>query len=150
MSARFTAEQELDYARRYRQEGDLEAARQLVLSHLRLVVAVARGYLGYGLPHRRGSRHRQLDELLHAMSAQLQRAADAPDATHAGPASRLARLPVEQLRLQIEGQKAKSAELDSSVTALLSDSDPNNDLMAATQAVGADLPVSASAPGGPE
>ena len=30
--------------------GDLEAARQLVLSHLRLVVAVARGYLGYGLP----------------------------------------------------------------------------------------------------
>ncbi|MDH4093569.1 MAG: RNA polymerase sigma factor RpoH [Betaproteobacteria bacterium] len=46
-----TAEQEVDYARRYRQDGDVEAARQLVLSHLRLVVAVARGYLGYGLPH---------------------------------------------------------------------------------------------------
>jgi len=46
-----SAEQELDYARRYRRDGDLEAARQLVLSHLRLVVAVARGYLGYGLPH---------------------------------------------------------------------------------------------------
>ena len=46
-----TAEQELEYARRYRRDGDLEAARQLVLSHLRLVVAVARGYLGYGLPH---------------------------------------------------------------------------------------------------
>jgi len=46
-----TAEQEQDYARRYQREGDLEAARQLVLSHLRLVVAVARGYLGYGLPH---------------------------------------------------------------------------------------------------
>jgi len=46
-----TAEQELDLARRYHREGDLEAARQLVLSHLRLVVAVARGYLGYGLPH---------------------------------------------------------------------------------------------------
>ncbi len=46
-----TAEQELDYARRYQRDGDLEAARQLVLSHLRLVVAVARGYLGYGLPH---------------------------------------------------------------------------------------------------
>src|SRR3990170_8202371 len=46
-----SAEQELDYARRYQREGDLEAARQLVLSHLRLVVAVARGYLGYGLPH---------------------------------------------------------------------------------------------------
>jgi RNA polymerase sigma factor (sigma-70 family) len=27
------------------------AARQLVLSHLRLVIAIARGYLGYGLPH---------------------------------------------------------------------------------------------------
>jgi RNA polymerase sigma-32 factor len=46
-----SAEQELDYARRLRDEADLEAARQLVLSHLRLVVAVARGYLGYGLPH---------------------------------------------------------------------------------------------------
>ena len=46
-----TAEQEAAYAQRYRQKGDLEAARQLVLSHLRLVVAIARGYLGYGLPH---------------------------------------------------------------------------------------------------
>jgi RNA polymerase sigma-32 factor len=46
-----TAEQELEYARRYRRDGDVEAARQLVLSHLRLVVAIARGYLGYGLPH---------------------------------------------------------------------------------------------------
>ena len=43
--------QEVDLARRFRQDGDLEAARQLVLSHLRLVVSVARGYLGYGLPH---------------------------------------------------------------------------------------------------
>jgi len=46
-----TPEQELEYARRYQGEGDIESARQLVLSHLRLVVAVARGYLGYGLPH---------------------------------------------------------------------------------------------------
>jgi len=46
-----SAEQERDYARRYQRYGDLDAARQLVLSHLRLVVAVARGYLGYGLPH---------------------------------------------------------------------------------------------------
>ncbi|HEX5092563.1 MAG TPA: RNA polymerase sigma factor RpoH [Burkholderiales bacterium] len=46
-----TAEQEVAYAQRYRRDGDLEAARQLVMSHLRLVVAVARGYLGYGLPH---------------------------------------------------------------------------------------------------
>jgi RNA polymerase sigma-32 factor len=46
-----SAEQERAYAQRYRRDGDLEAARQLVLSHLRLVVAVARGYLGYGLPH---------------------------------------------------------------------------------------------------
>ena len=46
-----SAEEEQSFARRFRQEEDLEAARQLVLSHLRLVVAVARGYLGYGLPH---------------------------------------------------------------------------------------------------
>jgi RNA polymerase sigma-32 factor len=44
-------EQEQGYARRWREENDVEAARQLVLSHLRLVVSVARGYLGYGLPH---------------------------------------------------------------------------------------------------
>ncbi|MFZ5509843.1 MAG: RNA polymerase sigma factor RpoH [Pseudomonadota bacterium] len=46
-----TEEQELELARRFRYQNDLEAARQLVLSHLRLVIAVARGYLGYGLPH---------------------------------------------------------------------------------------------------
>jgi RNA polymerase sigma-32 factor len=46
-----SAEQEQDYARRWRETGDVEAARELMLSHLRLVVAVARGYLGYGLPH---------------------------------------------------------------------------------------------------
>jgi RNA polymerase sigma-32 factor len=44
-------EEERDLARRWRRAQDLEAARQLVLSHLRLVVSVARGYLGYGLPH---------------------------------------------------------------------------------------------------
>jgi RNA polymerase sigma-32 factor len=43
-------EQELALATRFRNEGDLEAARQLVLSHLRFVVHIARGYLGYGLP----------------------------------------------------------------------------------------------------
>src|SRR5436853_7609083 len=46
-----SVEDERALARRFRDEDDLEAARQLVLSHLRLVVAVARGYLGYGLPH---------------------------------------------------------------------------------------------------
>ena len=46
-----SAEAELGLARRFRDEQDLEAARQLVLSHLRLVVSIARGYLGYGLPH---------------------------------------------------------------------------------------------------
>ena len=45
-----TQEEEKLLARRFRQENDLEAARQLVFSHLRVVVAVARGYLGYGLP----------------------------------------------------------------------------------------------------
>ena len=46
-----TAPEERELARRFREHDDLDAARQLVLSHLRLVVAVARGYLGYGLPH---------------------------------------------------------------------------------------------------
>jgi len=46
-----TAQEEADYARRLRDHGDLDAAGRLVLSHLRLVVSVARQYLGYGLPH---------------------------------------------------------------------------------------------------
>ena len=46
-----TAEEELRLARRLRDENDLDAARALVVSHLRVVVAIARGYLGYGLPH---------------------------------------------------------------------------------------------------
>ena len=45
-----TQEQETSYARRLRDHGDLDAARQLVISHLRVVVSVARGYMGYGLP----------------------------------------------------------------------------------------------------
>jgi RNA polymerase sigma-32 factor len=45
-----TQERERDLARRFRQEDDLEAARELVVSHLRVVVAISRGYLGYGLP----------------------------------------------------------------------------------------------------
>jgi RNA polymerase sigma-32 factor len=44
-------EQELTLARRLRDQEDIAAARELVLSHLRLVVSVARQYLGYGLPH---------------------------------------------------------------------------------------------------
>jgi RNA polymerase sigma-32 factor len=43
-------EDEIALAVRFRSEADLEAARQLVLSHLRFVVHIARGYLGYGLP----------------------------------------------------------------------------------------------------
>ena len=45
-----TQEQETGYARRYRDHGDLDAARELVVSHLRVVVSIARGYMGYGLP----------------------------------------------------------------------------------------------------
>jgi RNA polymerase sigma-32 factor len=43
-------EDELALARRYRDHDDLDAARDLVMSHLRFVVHIARGYLGYGLP----------------------------------------------------------------------------------------------------
>ncbi|WP_300453455.1 RNA polymerase sigma factor RpoH [Accumulibacter sp.] len=46
-----TQEEEFRLATRFREESDLDAARQLVLSHLRLVISIARGYLGYGLPH---------------------------------------------------------------------------------------------------
>src|SRR5438046_599505 len=45
-----TAEQEVALGRKLRDTNDLDAARQLVLSHLRLVVAISRRYLGYGLP----------------------------------------------------------------------------------------------------
>ncbi len=43
-------EEEVTLAGRFRAEGDIDAARELVLSHLRFVVHIARGYLGYGLP----------------------------------------------------------------------------------------------------
>lgn len=46
-----TAEEENQLAQRLQDDGDLEAARQLVLSHLRVVASIARGYSGYGLPH---------------------------------------------------------------------------------------------------
>jgi RNA polymerase sigma-32 factor len=45
-----TREQEVELAQRLRRDDDLDAARQLVLSHLRFVVHIARGYVGYGLP----------------------------------------------------------------------------------------------------
>ena len=44
-------DEEQRHARAWRDHEDLDAARQLVLSHLRVVVSVARHYLGYGLPH---------------------------------------------------------------------------------------------------
>src|SRR5664279_2318184 len=43
--------EEIRLAERFHNEGDIDAARQLVLSHLRLVVSISRKYLGYGLPH---------------------------------------------------------------------------------------------------
>jgi len=45
-----TLEEEREYARRLLEHGDLEAAQQLVMSHLRFVIRIARGYQGYGLP----------------------------------------------------------------------------------------------------
>ena len=46
-----SAEEEKKYAEALRDKGDINAAQALVISHLRLVISVARGYLGYGLPH---------------------------------------------------------------------------------------------------
>ena len=46
-----TLEEEQDFARKLKNNNDLNAAEKLVLSHLRLVVSVSRQYLGYGLPH---------------------------------------------------------------------------------------------------
>src|SRR5580765_7251262 len=46
-----TQEEETDFARRLRDDGDLAAAGRLVVSHLRLVVSISRKYLGYGLAH---------------------------------------------------------------------------------------------------
>lgn len=45
-----TAEEEYSLAVKFKTEDDLEAARQLIVSHLRLVASIARGYTGYGLP----------------------------------------------------------------------------------------------------
>src|SRR6476659_10092827 len=44
-------DEEVSLAKRLQENNDLAAAQELVLSHLRLVVSIARGYLGYGLPH---------------------------------------------------------------------------------------------------
>ena len=43
-------DQEQELATRFRRDNDLEAARGLVMSHLRFVLHIARGYSGYGLP----------------------------------------------------------------------------------------------------
>lgn len=45
-----TAEEEYDYATRLKKHNDLDAAQKLIVSHLRLVASIARGYTGYGLP----------------------------------------------------------------------------------------------------
>lgn len=45
-----TAEEEQEYAKRLHYHGDLNAAKQLILSHLRFVIHIARNYSGYGLP----------------------------------------------------------------------------------------------------
>jgi RNA polymerase sigma-32 factor len=46
-----TLEQEQAFARRLKDNNDLDAAGKLILSHLRLVVSISRQYMGYGLPH---------------------------------------------------------------------------------------------------
>jgi RNA polymerase sigma-32 factor len=46
-----TLAEEQDFAKKLKENNDLEAAGKLVMSHLRLVVSISRQYLGYGLPH---------------------------------------------------------------------------------------------------
>ena len=46
-----TAEEERSLALRLRDHNDVEAAQMLIISHLRLVISIARGFLGYGLPY---------------------------------------------------------------------------------------------------
>ena len=46
-----TAEEELELAYRLKKDNDLEAAKKLILSHLKLVMKIARSYSGYNLPH---------------------------------------------------------------------------------------------------
>jgi len=45
-----TQDEEQDLARKLRENNDIEAARKMIMSHLRLVISIARGYSGYGLP----------------------------------------------------------------------------------------------------
>ena len=45
-----TEKEEYEYAKQWREDENVDAARSLVLSHLRLVVSISRNYLGYGLP----------------------------------------------------------------------------------------------------
>src|SRR5204862_8282710 len=66
-------EEERALAERFRSRGDLAAARQLVLSHLRFVVLIARGYSGYGLP---------AGDLLKEGNAGLMKAAQRFDLSH--------------------------------------------------------------------
>ena len=46
-----TLEQEQEFAKKLKEDNDIDSASKLVLSHLRLVVSISRKYLGYGLPH---------------------------------------------------------------------------------------------------
>ncbi len=59
-----TPEEEKSLAIQLRDHGDMAAARRLVTSHLRFVIRIARGYLGYGLPlpDLDSGRHRRSDE----------------------------------------------------------------------------------------
>ncbi len=45
-----TAEEEVELAKKVKDEGDLDAAQRMIMSHLRFVVHITRGYRGYGLP----------------------------------------------------------------------------------------------------
>ena len=102
-----TAAEERELAERLQQQGDLEAARQLVMSHLRFVVHIARSYAGYGLPQAQELAQAPLAALLAQGPAhwqQLQQQAEAA-------------LPAAQ-REQLQHGRQRVAQLSQQVRAL--------------------------------
>src|SRR5207302_1035610 len=98
-------EEERALGERFRKSGDLAAARQLVLSHLRFVVHIARGYTGYGLP---------VGDLIQEGNVGLMKAVKrfdpAPEPEDEEPYSPAAYLPAPDADPAAQVEEAESAE----------------------------------------